>query len=299
MDLNPIALSLPLAEVSTYAVSLFGEQGSLLHFITNSVFVALIVLGVLIFIANKATTGMSLVPHAWQNFFESLIEFLYGKVVDIVGPKVAPRAFPLLATLFIFILVSNYFGLLPGVGTIGWGHGGTTMNLEHIDKPLLRPATADLNMTLGMALCFMVVWFFVTLKEVGLWGFITHMFGSKGGLKGLMGLVVALVFFMVGWIELVSIAFRPASLSLRLFGNIFAGETLLHTMMTLGAKFGLGETAQFIVSVLAPLPFYFMELLVGLLQAVVFTLLCAVYIQLSTTHDEHHEDDHGHGAEAH
>ncbi len=299
MDLNPTALSLPLAEVSTYAVSLFGESGSLLHFITNSVFVALIVLGVLVFISTKATTGMTLVPHKWQNFFETLIEFLYGKVVDIVGPKVAPRAFPLLATLFIFILVSNYFGLLPGVGTVGWGHGGSALNLEHIDKPLFRPATADLNMTLGMALCFMVVWFVVTLKEVGLWGFITHMFGPKGGLKGLMGIVVALVFFMVGWIELVSIAFRPASLSLRLFGNIFAGETLLHTMMTLGAKFGLGETAQFIVSVLAPLPFYFMELLVGLLQAVVFTLLCAVYIQLSTTHDEHHEDDHGHGAEAH
>ncbi len=299
MVLETPALMLPLAEVSTSAVSLFGDQGTLTHFITNSVVVALLVLGVLLWAAGKATTGMTLVPHKWQNIFEALIEFLYGKIEDIVGPKVAPKAFPLLATLFIFILVSNYFGLLPGVGTIGWGHGGSTMNLEHIDKPLLRPATADLNMTLGMALCFMIVWFFITIKEVGVWGFITHMFGSKGGLKGFMGVVVAVVFFLVGWIELVSIAFRPASLSLRLFGNIFAGETLLHTMMTLGEKFGLGDTAKFIVGVLAPLPFYFMELLVGLLQAVVFTLLCAVYIQLSTTHDEHHEDEHGHGADAH
>jgi len=126
-----------------------------------------------------------------------------------------------------------------------------------------------------------------------------HTFGPKGGLKGVMGIVVAAVFFLVGWIEVVSMAFRPASLSLRLFGNIFAGETLLHTMMTLGEKFGLGGSAQFVLSILAPLPFYFMELLVGLLQAVVFTLLCAVYIQLSTTHEEHHEEGDGHDSGAH
>lgn len=291
--------TLPLAEVSQSAVTLLGDPGSMTAFVTNSLFVAMLVLGVILWVSTKATTGMTLVPHKWQNFFELLIEFLYGKVEDIVGPKVAPRAFPLLATLFIFIIVSNYFGLLPGVGTVGWGEGSGFMSLSHIEKPLLRPATADLNMTLGMALCFMIVWFYITIGEMGVWGFITHTFGPKGGLKGLMGMVVALVFFMVGWIELVSMAFRPASLSLRLFGNIFAGETLLHTMMTLGEKFGLGGAAQFVLSVLAPLPFYFMELLVGLLQAVVFTLLCAVYIQLSTTHDEHHEDGHGHEAGTH
>ena len=292
-------LSIPLAEVSTYAVSLFGEKGSLMHFVTNSVVVALLVLGVLLWVAGKATTGMSLVPHRWQNGFESLIEFLYTKLEDIMGPKVTPKAFPLLATLFIFILTSNYFGLLPGVGTVGWGEGNGFLSLSHVSKPLFRPATADLNMTLGMALCFMVVWFVVSIQEMGVGGFLAHMFGPKGGLKGLMGMVVALVFFLVGWIELVSIAFRPASLALRLFGNIFAGETLLHTMMTLGEKFGLGGSLNFLLSVLAPLPFYFMELLVGLLQAVVFTLLCAVYIQLSTTHDEHHDDEHGHATGAH
>jgi F-type H+-transporting ATPase subunit a len=290
--------SLPLAEVSQYAVPLLGERGSLLSFITNSFFVALIVLGLILWVSGKATVGMKLVPHAWQNFFESLVELLYVKIEAIVGPKVAPKAFPLLATLFIFILVSNYFGLLPGVGTVGWGHGHGFLSVDHLERPLLRPATADLNMTLGMALCFMVVWFYVTIKEVGVWGFLLHMFGPKGGLKGFMGLVVGIVFFLVGWIELVSIAFRPASLSLRLFGNIFAGETLLHTMMGLGEKFGLGAVGNFIIAVLAPLPFYFMELLVGLLQAVVFTLLCAVYIQLSTTHDEHHEEDHDHGGTA-
>jgi F-type H+-transporting ATPase subunit a len=85
---------------------------------------------------------------------------------------------------------------------------------------------------------------------------------------------------------LVSIAFRPVSLSLRLFGNIFAGEVLLHTMATLGDK--LPPLIAFLLSILLPLPFYFMELLVGLLQAVVFVLLCSVYIKLSTAHDEEH-----------
>lgn len=289
----------PLLAVSQSAVSLFGDQGGLLEFVTNSMFVSLVVLGILLWVASKATKGMTLVPHKWQNFFELVVEFLYTKIEDIVGPKIAPKAFPLLATLFIFIVVANYFGLLPGVGTVGWGHGNGFFSLTHIDRPLLRPATADLNMTLGMALCFMVIWFYITIKELGVWGFITHTFGPKGGLKGVMGIVVAVVFFLVGWIEVVSMAFRPASLSLRLFGNIFAGETLLHTMMTLGEKMGLQGVAQFILSVLAPLPFYFMEMLVGLLQAVVFTLLCAVYIQLSTSHDEHHDDDHGHEAETH
>jgi F-type H+-transporting ATPase subunit a len=299
LTLDSLLTTPSLLAVSQSAISLFGEQGDLLSFVTNSLFVALVVLGVILWVSSKATTGMTLVPHKWQNFFESLVEFLYTKIEDIVGPKVAPKAFPLLATLFIFIIMSNYFGLLPGVGTVGWGDGNGFFSLTHIDRPLLRPATADLNMTLGMALCFMVVWFYITIREMGVWGFLTHTFGPKGGLKGVMGLVVAVVFFLVGWIEVVSMAFRPASLSLRLFGNIFAGETLLHTMMTLGEKFGLGGTAQFILSVLAPLPFYFMELLVGLLQAVVFTLLCAVYIQLSTTHDEHHEEDGAHGSDHH
>lgn len=281
-----------LAEVSRSAISLAGEE-SFLSFVTNSCFVAAIVTGLIVWIANKATNKMTLIPHPWQNFFESIIEAVYNQVEAIVGPKQAPRAFPLLATLFIFILVANYFGLLPGVGTIGWGHGHGAL-LEHIDKPLLRPATADLNMTLGMALCFMLVWLYLTIRELGVWGFIKHTFGPKGGAKGIMGAFIALVFLLVGAIEIVSIMFRPGSLSLRLFGNIYAGETLLHTMMTLGDMFGLGAVGKFIIATIAPIPFYFMELLVGLLQASVFTLLCAVYIQLSTTHDEHHGEEHGH-----
>ena len=85
-------------------------------------------------------------------------------------------------------------------------------------------------------------------------------------------------------------AFRPVSLSLRLFGNVFAGETLLTSMITLGKQLQLPDWANYLMSISIPIPFYFLELLVGLLQAAVFMLLCAVYIQLSTSHDE--EESH-------
>ena len=231
---------------------------------------------------------MQLVPHKAQNLFEFAVEFLYGQVEGIVGKHLAPKAFPLLATMFIFILVSNWLGLFPGVGTIGWdhGHGSHFGSIKHVETALLRPPSADLNLTLGMALCFMLYWGWVTVREVGVWGFIKHTFAPKG-VKGPVAVILGIfVFFPVGVIEMVSIAFRPVSLSLRLFGNVYAGETLLHAMSTLGD--GMGAFGAFIGSVLFPLPFYFMEILVGLLQAMVFSLLCAVYIKLSASHDEEH-----------
>jgi F-type H+-transporting ATPase subunit a len=273
-----------LANVSSKAVELF-HKGSLLEFITNSTAMALIVLGALLWLSKKATTNMTLVPHTWQNRLEFIIEFLYGQIESIVGPKQAPRAFPLLGTLFLFILVSNWFGLIPGVGTLGWGPGKGMFSIEEAHEPLLRPGTADLNTTFGLSLSAFVVWLYLTIREIGVWGFIVHTFGPKGGLKGVMGMVVAVVFLFVGVIEVVSMIFRPITLAVRLYGNIFAGENLLHAMSGLAGN-------SLVLQVLFQLPFYFMELLVGLLQAIVFTLLCSVYIQMSTTHDEHHEEAH-------
>lgn len=274
-----------LASVDGKAVTLPFLHGTFLEFFTNSVLVALLVLGVILWISTKATTRMTLIPHKWQNFFEFVIEFLYNQIESVVGKKMAPRAFPLLGTLFIFILVANWFGLLPGVGTIGWGESIGPLTVKEVHEPLLRPATADLNMTIGLALSAFLMWIYLTIREVGVWGFIVHTFGPKGGLKGFMGFVVAIVFLFVGVIELVSILFRPLTLAVRLYGNIFAGENVLHAMSGMGG---------FVGSVLFPLPFYFMELLVGLLQAIVFTLLCTVYIQLSTTHDEDHGEEAHH-----
>jgi len=259
-----------------------------LGWISNSIFVAVLVtLGVLLF-TRMATKRMELIPGPKQNFVELLVEFLYGQVEGIVGKSVAPKAFPLLATMFIFILVSNWFGLLPGVGTIGFGETSGPLVVQHMETPLLRPATADLNMTLALAAVFMVVWVWLSVSELGVWGSIVHIFGPKGGVQGMLKYLLAPIFIFVGIIEVISIIFRPMSLSLRLLGNIFAGETLLHTMGELGASIGLPSWVATISTVVFPLPFYFMEILVGALQATVFTLLCAVYIKLSTTHDEEH-----------
>ena len=282
----------PLLGLSMKASSLFGEE-SFLSFITNSMFVALIVLGVIGMLANKATKNMRMIPSGVQNGFEFVIEFLYGQVEAIVGEKVAPRAFPLLATLFLFVLTANWMGLFPGVGTVGFGGlvGPLTADAESYDfTPIFRPATADLNMTLGMALCFMVIWAILTVQELGMMGFIKHTFGAKGGLTGFIGFIVAIIFFAVGLIEIVSIAFRPVSLSLRLFGNVYAGETLLHTMSTMMDK--TGPVGSFLGAAILPLPFYFLEILIGFVQAMVFALLSGVYIKLSTEHDEEHGEHH-------
>jgi F-type H+-transporting ATPase subunit a len=270
-----------------------------LGWFTNSIFVAILVTAAILLFTRIATKKMELVPGGKQNFVEFLIEFLYGQVEGIVGKQVAPKAFPLLATIFILILVSNWFGLIPGVGTIGFGEktGPLSVDSGYVDAgghhtfvPLLRPATADLNMTLALAAVFMIVWFYLSIKELGVWGTLVHIFGPKGGLQGALKYALMPIFLFVGIIEVISIAFRPMSLSLRLLGNIFAGETLLHTMGDLGKMVGLPGWAATVSSVIFPLPFYFMEILVGALQATVFSLLCAVYIKLATTHEEgdHH-----------
>ena len=273
-----------------------------LGWFTNSIFVAIVVtIGVLLF-TRMATKKMEMIPSKKQNFVEYIVEFLYNQVEGIVGEKVAPKVFPLLATIFIFVLVANWGGLIPGVGTAGFGEKSGFMTIKMVDHsaddhaadeeqkhfvPLLRPPTADLNFTLALAAVFMIVWAWITIREVGVWGFLVHTFGPKGGVQGWMKYPLILIFLMVGVIEIVSIAFRPVSLSLRLFGNVYAGEQLLHSMMEMGKSFGLKGFPLFLTSVILPLPFYFMELLVGVLQATVFALLCAVFIKLSTTHEEH------------
>ena len=300
MPATLIHLPIFLASVSPDAKSVFNiEPQSMLGFLTSSVAVAAFVLLIILFYARKATTNMKLVPASAlsaQNIFEFVVEFLYGQIAGIVGPKLAPRAFPLLGTLFIFILVSNWFGLLPGVGTVGWGHGSGFLTIgtgEHdMMAPILRPPTADLNLTVGMAIAAFLVWLVITIQEIGVWGLIVHTFGPKGGLKGFMGMIVAAVFLFVGVIEVVSILIRPLTLSVRLYGNIYAGESVIHAMSSM--LDGLGAPWSFLGNVILPIPFYFMELLVGLLQAMVFTLLCAVYIQLSTTHEDHGNAEGGH-----
>lgn len=291
-----VSLSLIAAGLPLFAPNFSEEHLGVGYFewLTNSIVATAIVVLTIVFLARKATRSLEIVPGPSQNMFEAVMVILYDTLEGIVGKHMVLRVFSLLATLFIFILTANWFGLFPGVGSIGWAPDvkhfmGAS---HHIEVPLLRPTTADLNMTLGMAIIFMGFWAYWTFSEVGVWGFLKHEFGVKGGMTGFMAALLAPIFFFVGIIEIVSIGFRPISLSLRLFGNVFAGENLLSTMITLGETLGLPNWISFILGCLIPIPFYFLELLVGLLQAMVFVLLCSVYIQLSTTHDE--EEGHHH-----
>ncbi len=282
------------AGLSLHAPRLFDEDAgmSFTGWLTNSIFVSFLISIFVIWLCRSATRQMTLVPSPLQNAFELVVEGLYNMLEEIVGRHMITRTFSFLATLFIFILASNWFALLPGVGSIGWGaeKPGPFLSLSTVDTPLLRPTTADLNMTLAMALVFMGMWLYWSLSEVGIKNFLLHLFGVKGGLKGFLAYALMPIFLFVGLIEVVSILFRPVSLSLRLFGNVFAGENLLSSMITIGKDLNLPEWVAAIASITVPIPFYFLEILVGILQALVFMLLCAVYLQLSTSHDE--EDAH-------
>jgi F-type H+-transporting ATPase subunit a len=253
--------------------------------LTDSFVFTAIVTALIIWVCRWATRKMQVVPSGPQNLFEALVETLYNTFTGIVGRHMISKVFPLLATLFIFILASNWFGLVPGVGTVGFGKPGNGLfALSELDSPLLRPGSADLNTTLGLALFFMGWWVFWTIQEVGVIGFLKHNFAPKGDVTGALRLALLPLFLFVGVIELVSIAIRPVSLSFRLFGNMYAGETLLHTMTNIGSA--LPVPLNYLTSVIFPLPFYFLELLVGALQAFVFAMLCAVYIKLEIGSEE-------------
>jgi len=253
------------------------EIGSVFGFpITNSMAVSWVVaLGLIVF-ARIATRRMDQVPSGSQNFLEWLVDSLYGFLEGLLGKHLVDRTFWFFATVFIFILSANWLGLVPGVGTIGWGHA--TAHGFKIDQPLLRGANADVNLTLAMALVFFACWIVWALREVGPIGFLKELFAPKGESSGFMKIVLTVVFFAVGCLEVISILFRPISLSFRLYGNTFAGENMLETMSTLVP--GLGW--------LLPVPFYFLELLVGVVQALVFMLLTAVFTLLMCQHEAEH-----------
>jgi F-type H+-transporting ATPase subunit a len=243
--------------------------------VTNSTLVTWIVAAGIIVFAQTATRKIKPVPTGAQNFWEWMVEGLYKFLESVIGSHLVKKTFWFFATIFIFILFLNWFGLIPGVGTIGWGHHDSTTNVFHVDRPLLRSANADLNLTFAMATVFFALWIVWALQENGMGGFILHLFGPKGDSKGFLKILMIIVFFMVGWLEIVSILFRPISLSFRLYGNVYAGENMLESMAHLVPM----------LSWLIPIPFYFMELLVGVVQALVFMLLTAVFTLLIAHHE--------------
>jgi len=238
--------------------------------ITNSMLVTWIVAAGIIIFAQLATRKIQPVPSGAQNFWEWMVEGLYNFLEGIIGRDLVRKTFWFFATIFIFILFVNWFGLIPGVGTIGWGHHDAATGVFHVDRPLLRGGNADLNMTTAMAAIFFVLWLIWAIQAQGVGGFLRHLFGPQGETSGILKILMTVIFFMVGWLEVISIMFRPVSLSFRLFGNIYAGESTLEVMSNMVP----------FLSWLIPIPFYFLELLVGIVQALVFMLLTAVFTLL-------------------
>ncbi|MFO1449710.1 MAG: F0F1 ATP synthase subunit A [Opitutaceae bacterium] len=246
--------------------------------ITNSILTSWVVTFAIIIGIRWLVGTPKTIPGRGQSIVETALEALKDLYGPIVGKKVMPVAFPLLVTLFIFIVLHNWSGLLPFVGTMGWGHTDASGHF-HVVLPLIRPHTSELNGTIALALVSFGAWIILVMKYAGPGVLIKDLFGNKADKKELSPGVywaISLVFLVVGVIEVISILIRPITLSMRLFGNVFGGETLLHSMSFLP-------------------PFYFLELLVGFVQGLVFTLLSAVYIGLICNHGDDHGDEHGHG----
>jgi F-type H+-transporting ATPase subunit a len=241
--------------------------------ITNTMvnsFLALIIFLVLgLAIGNRA----ALRPKKLQNAIEFFLEILFGYFDQVTGSRKKTITFlPIVGSVFFFILLSNWLGLLPGTGTITSGHA-----------PLLRPANTDLNLTLAMATVAVISSHVFGFISVGVF---THLnkFIQIGTLiksirKGPIAIFTALVEMIVGLIEIASEVSKIFSLSLRLFGNIFAGEVLISV---------IGSIAILMV----PAPFMFLELLVGLIQAAVFSILTLVYMTVASS-QPHGGDEEG------
>jgi len=224
--------------------------------ITNTLLTAWVVIIILVLFAWLSTRKMKLLPSGLQNFWELVIELWVGVTNNTMGPRRGRRFLPLVATVFLFILFSNWFGTLP----ISYF---TVVNEEGHTVPLLRSANSDLNITAAMAIFMIVLAEFFELR-------------SLGGLGYIKGLVIP---NPMRWMEIFT---RPLSLSFRLFGNIFAGEVLLATMIAV---------APFVLFV-----FIGLELFVGLIQALIFSMLSLVFLSIATVHEEAHEHHEAHAS---
>lgn len=259
------------------------KAGSLHGIITNSMITSWVVAAVFIIIVRLAIKKPTLVPSRAQAIMENLVQGVLDLTAPIVGNKVARYTLPLLIGLFTYILIQNWSGLFPGVGTV-YVAGSNHQWLEFV-----RPGNADLNTTIALAVVSMVCWFYFIMRYAGPALFFQDLFGNKADKNDVPAIIyypLFIIFFAVGMIEIISIIFRPVSLSFRLYGNVFGGENLIHAMSG-------------IFPWVLPIPFYFLELLIGFVQALVFTLLVAVYIGLICNHGDEHPEIEGHSPQAH
>lgn len=244
-----------MEEISLKAQELFNIGG--LN-VTNGLFLTLIASLVLITFSFVLRSKIKMIPGKLQGACEMAVEGLLGLMKSTLGSmEAAEKYFPLIATIFIFILTSNLLGIFPGVGSLTYNNSG-------IHVPLFRSPAADLNFTLAFALISVIVTNIIGMASVGVFKHIGKFINFKGPID-----------FFIGILELISELAKIISLSFRLFGNVFAGEVLLTIMF-------------FLVPYFVPLPFLFLEIFVGCIQAFIFATITLVSISLHTTvHEEH------------
>lgn len=228
--------------------------------VTNSMIASLGAAGVLGIVARAISRSIKPVPGKLQNVAEVVVQWLLDLMDNVTNDRAQTKKFfPFVATIFLFILTMNWMGLLPIFGTIGLNeidHG------EKVFVPLLRAGTADLNMTVAIAMISVILIQVFGVMYIGIKKHLRKYFNPNPSMT------------FVGLIELVSEFTKIISFSFRLFGNVFAGEVLLLVISTL-------------VPVIAPVPFYLLEIFVGLIQAFVFALLTLVFLKIAATAEEH------------
>lgn len=247
--------------------------------VTNTLLCTWIVIAVLLVLVVLARRRQDMVPRGFQNFAEWGVESLLNLVEGVSGKKKGRKFFPLVASLFIFILFSNLLDVLPGIDTIGSVHGAKSpVNLLFGSDtakltPWFRPPTSDLNLTLAMALVVVVVCQVVGFVTLGAGEHLSKYFKFKELFTKPTGIIE----FFVGLIELVTELSRLLSFSFRLFGNIFAGSAVL-------AVFG------FLTVGLGNVVFIPLELFVAFVQSLVFALLTLVFLEMASTGHGHVEE---------
>jgi F-type H+-transporting ATPase subunit a len=247
--------------------------------ITNSLMTSGLGLIIIITLSILIRKSIKKVPTGIQNVMEMIIEGFLGIFDGVTGSrKKSLRFAPIVLTFFFFVLINNWLGIIPGVGSIGQivSHDG-----EKLFIPYLRGATADLNTTLALATLGVVLSHIIGVITIGWWKYLNKFINIKAFLdipgkirRDPMIILVNPIKAFVGLIEVVGELAKVASLSFRLFGNVFAGEVLLASMSAILA-YGI------------PIPFLFLEVLVGLIQALIFAMLILTYLTINTTAEEH------------
>lgn len=247
--------------------------------ITNSMLTSWIAMFALVILFVYIGKKIKKVPRGIQNIFEFILEGALDLADSVTNSrKKTEKILPVALAIFFFVLANNWLGLLPGVGTVGFveSEGG-----HNIFLPLFRSGTADLNTTLALSLFAVILSHIFGVFSIGIWNHINKFINIKTFLaipsevrKDVSVIFVNPIKAFVGILEIIGELAKIASLSFRLFGNIFAGEVLLASMMAISAY-------------ILPVPFMFLEILVGVIQALIFAMLTMVFMTMASTAEEH------------